>query len=477
MPGLSQLLETARRALNAQQLGISVTGHNIANASTPGFSRQQVELVPSPAIFDSSGLIGTGVMAVGVSRLRSGFIDQQIRSSNQALGQATSEQQILSQVEATFNEPSDSSLSSAMNNFFNSWQDLATHPEDTVSRNAVLQRASQMTETFRSLNTDLTTFRGSLRDDISGKVTQINTLTKEISDLNLQIIGGSAMGVDSSDLKDQRDLRLEELSKLANINVSEDALGSVMVSLGGTVIASKGGPTLLTVAAAPAVTAGGSTFDQLKIVTENGGGDVALSSGELGGVLKSYNATLPDSLGKLDQLAQGMISAVNTPQAAGFGLGTPAPTGINFFSGTGASTIQVDLTDTTSGAAPGSAVNVNNIAAAAGPPPPAAGDNRTALQIAGLANTAQASLGGNSVTQFYNELVSGVGSSVNAAANLITSHQLVITQLEGQRESVSGVSLDEEMTNLIKFQRAYDAAARIVNTANAMYQTVLNMMG
>ena len=392
------------------------------------------------------------------------------------MGQATSEQQILSQVEATFNEPSDAGLSSAMTNFFNSWQDLATHPEDTVTRDTVLQRAKQLTESFHRLHTDLTSFRGSLRDDVTTKLSRINTLSKEISDLDGQIIAGNAVGVDSSDVKDQRDLRLDELSKLANISVTEDSQGSVTVSLGGTVIASKGGANFLKSASAPGVAVGGWTFDQLKIITETGGIDVAVSGGELGGVLTSYNSTLSEYLGKLDQLAQGIIGAVNAPHAAGFGRGTPAPTGINFFSGTDASTMQIDLTDTSTGAAPGSGVNINNIAAAAGPPPPAAGDNRVALQIAGLASAAQVSLGGNTVLQFYNELVTGVGTSISTAENIATSHELVLNQLEGQRDAVSGVSIDEEMTNLIKFQRAFDAAARIVNTTNEMYQTILDMV-
>ncbi len=449
------ILETARRALMSQQVGMSVTSHNISNASTIGYSRQRVELAATTPLKESYGLLGTGVMAQSIGRLRDRFLDTQVRSSNQTNGDASAQYQILSQVETSFNEPSASGLSSAMAGFFNAFQDLSVHPEDSSSRNAVLQKGASMADMFHRLSAEINQLRGALADDITTKVNTINTLTGEISALDVQITNAMATGADPSDAKDQRDLKLEELSKLVNITVSEDARGSIVVSAGGTSIASRAGSTPLK------ATVVGNT---IQIVTDPAGSAVDVTAGELGGTLKTYNTSLPDYLQQLDQLAGAIIARVNRLHAGGSGLGTPPPTGINFFTGTGAADMAVSTVVSS---------NINNIAASGDGTP---GDNTVALALAGVLN--EKLLNGNSVSpaQFYNGLVSQIGSAVASADNTASSQELILSQLENQRSSVSGVSLDEEMTNMIKFQRSYDAAAKLVTTANDMFQTILNMV-
>jgi len=474
MGGINQLLETARRALLAQQTAINVTGHNIANASTPGYSRQAVELVSTPAIRDTAGYLGTGATASGVTRMRNRFIDQQLRSMQGSLGQANLRQQIMSQVEATFNEPSSSGLGSTISAFFNAWDDLSTHPEDQVSRNALMQQGNLLTDAFHRLNSGLTTFRTSLRDDVNSKVAQINSLTKEIASVDVQVLAARSGGVSPNDLLDQRDQLIEQLSGMANITVSEDTLGSVTVSMGSMVIASRGGAVQLKAVPATQQTINGTAFDQLKIVSEKSGVAVDASAGELGGVLDSYNRGIPGYLGKLDQLASAFITEINTIHASGYGLQNPPQTGINFFMGTTAATIALDLTDTSTGAAAGSAPDLNNIAAA--DPPGSPGNNAIALRIAALAKSGVGSLGNISLPQFYNNLVSELGTEVSATSNEVSSNELVVQQLEGQRDAVSAVSLDEEMASLIKFQRAFDAAARVVQKSDEMFQTILQMV-
>ena len=455
MSGLSLLLETARRALMSQQVGMSVTSHNITNASTLGYSRQRVQLVATTPLKESFGMLGTGVMAQSIGRLRDRFLDTQVRSSNQTLGDASSQYQILSQVETSFNEPSSSGLSSAMTGFFNAFQSLSLHPEDSSSRNAVLQKGASMADMFHRLSSEMNQLRGALSDDVTTKVNRINTLTSELSQLDVQITNTIATGADPSDAKDQRDLKLEELSQLINISVSEDPRGSMVVSAGGTAIASRAGSTPL-----KATVVGNA----IQIVTDPAGSPVDVTAGELGGTLKMYNTTLPDYLQQLDELAGAIISRVNTLHAAGSGLGTPPPTGINFFTGTSAADIGISNAVST---------NINNIAASGDGTP---GNNTVALALAGVLN--EQLLRGNSVSpaQFYNGLVSQIGSAVASADNTSSSQELVLSQLENQRSSVSGVSLDEEMTNMIKFQRSYDAAAKLVTTTNDMFQTILNMV-
>ncbi len=438
-----------------QQVAINVTGHNISNASTDGYSRQRVSLTETPALWERYGYLGTGVQVSSIDRMRDSFLDGQVRTSNGLESAATTQQQILSQVEASFNEPSDAGLSSTMTQFFNAWQTLSTHPEDSSSRNAVVQQGTLLAQSFQRLHSELTQEHDSLRDDIAAKLTSINQLTSEIADLNNKITSATAAGGVPNDLEDERDLKLDELSKLANISVSKDSGGAVMVSIGGMVVASRGGAVALSSQEANG---------QMQIVTAKDQVPVSVTSGELGGELNVFNTTLPGYLSKLDELAGALINRVNTLHSAGYGLGTPPSTGIAFFSGTGAADMAVNANV---------AADPNLVAASQDGN---AGDNQVALAIANVANDKV--LTGNTLTvsQFYSGLASSVGSDITGVQSTSNAQQLVLTQLENQRSSVSGVSLDEEMTNLIQYQHSYDAAARLVTIANNMFETVLNMV-
>ena len=476
MSGLAQLLNTARSALLAQQYGMSVTSHNIANAGTVGYSRQRALMVTNTPVRTSAGLIGTGVLMLGVTRIRDQFLDQQLRGSAQSMGAATAEQGVLRHIEALMNEPSTGGMSDAMTRFFAAWQDLATRPEDAVAREQVRQEGNFLASSFRGMHRELTALRSSVRDNLTATVDRINALAREIADINAQIVSASSSGQEAPDLRDLRDLKLEELASLGSISVTEDAQGAVTVSLGGAVIASRNGASAVMLADAPTIDIGGTTFDQLQIVTERGQNPVAVAAGELGGLLRSYNQTVPEQIGNLDRLARAIIDAVNAIHQTGYGQGTPPPTGINFFLGSDASTIDLDLTDTSTGAAPGSNPRTDNIAAAAGPPPPAAGDNAIALRIAQLLDDPQAALDGRSMAEFYGSMAARVGTALVALDNKVQATEMVLAQLVNQREATSGVSLDEEMTNMIRYQRAFDAAARVIATADEMFQTLLGMV-
>jgi flagellar hook-associated protein 1 FlgK len=455
MSGLSALLETARRALMSQQGGISVTSHNIANASTPGYSRQRINItttLPSKEIY---GYLGTGVTVASVDQVRDSFLDQQVRYSNAAVGDATSQQGILGQVEAAFNEPSTSGLSSSMTAFFNSFQDLSTHPEDPSSRNAVIQQGNLMSQTFHRLHDNLAELDQSLQEDVQTKISTINQLASQISDLDTRITSATANGGAPNDLMDQRNQKIEDLSKLVNVTVASDNSGSVMVSVNGMVIASRAGGVQL-----KAVQSG----NQLMIQTVKDNVPVNITGGELGGTLKQYNVSIPKYLSQLDQLAGALISRVNTLHRAGYNLMNPPTTGNNFFTGSTAADINVD---------PAVAANASLVAASG---TGASGDNSVALAISKVPQDLVMNGGTQTLGQYYNGVSSSVGSEIDGANSTVTSQNLILDQLENQRSAVSGVSLDEEMTHLIQFQRAYEAAARLVNTTNEMFTTVIGMM-
>ncbi|HUN65383.1 MAG TPA: flagellar hook-associated protein FlgK [Bacteroidota bacterium] len=454
MGGLSEILDVARQALMSQQVGLDVTGHNISNANTLGYSRQSVDLTAATPLKYSFGFLGTGVEVSGISRIRDQMLDRQIQSTNASLGEAGARNTTLSQIESALNESSGAGLDSMLGKFFSSFQDLSLHPEDAGSRQVLLQQAEELTQTFQTTSAALTTTSANLVDDVNQKLVQVNELTKSISDLDGQITNGLAQGTEPSDLEDQRDQKIEALSKLMNVTVSRDSRGSTMVSVGGTVIASGGGAVALS-----ASVSGGT----LHITSQASGADVTVASGDIGGEVKMYNSTIPGYRTQLDQLASALITRVNTLHTAGYGLGTPPPTGNNFFTGTDAATIAVD---------PGIIADVNKIAASGDG---SAGDNSVALAIAGVQSENIMNGGTASLAEAYSSLVSSVGADVSAANTDVQSQQAIYTQLDTQRSSVSGVSLDEEMTNTIKFQQAYDAAAKLVTTVNDMFITLIGM--
>lgn len=455
MAGLSDVLEVAKRALIAQRLGLDITSNNIANASTPSFSRQRVDFAETPAVRTKYGLIGTGVTASHIGRVRERFIDQQVRAASDTFGYATTQQRILSQVEAAVNEPSDNGIATAMSRFFNAFQDLSVHPEESALRNSVLQQGTILAQGFHRLNANIKQLRGDLANDVEGKLRDINQLTKDISELDIKITNAMAEGLDPSALKDQRDIKIDALAKLVKVNVSEDTNGSVMVSVGGTVIASRAGAVTLNSAI---------VGNRIKIYAGNSTQETPMLSGELGGVLEAYNTTLPDYLTKLDQAAKALIDRVNALHVAGFGLDKPPSTGNNFFTGTSAENIDID---------PAVANNTNNIAASLDGKP---GNNEIALAIANVRN--EALLNGNttSIPQLYNTFVSTVGTAITATDNTMRNQELILTQLENQRTAVSGVSIDEEMTNLIKYQRSFDAAAKVVAAVDDLFRTIIQMV-
>jgi flagellar hook-associated protein 1 len=455
MSGLSGILEAAKRAMQSQRFGINVTSHNIANASTPGFSRQRVHLEPTIPLRTQAGMLGTGVRATHIGRIRERFIDQQIRLANDSFGEAEIKYRIISQIESIFNEPSEAGLSAALGRFFNSFQDLALHPEESSARNTVLQQGLLLTQSFNRLSTGLQQLRDDLTNDVHVKVNRINELTKEISRLDIEITNTQAKGFEPADLKDQRDLLIDELSKLANIHASEDNNGSVLISLGGTVIASRAGAVNLR------VEGDGST---ISIINELNGRAMNVTGGELSGVLSMYNREVSDLLERLDQLAGKLIGRVNEIHANGYGIGDPPPTGISFFEGTDAGNIRINeaiLND------------IMNIAASADG---TAGSNGNALALSDIPDELLFNDNRLSINQFYNVMISDIGSRINANESIIRSQTMVLNQLEHQRAAVSGVSIDEEMANLIKYQRAYEASARVVRTVDEMFQSIINMV-
>jgi flagellar hook-associated protein 1 FlgK len=459
MTHLFGLLSIGTGALLSQQRAINVTGNNIANVNTPGYSRQRVGMqtnVPAPS---PVGTVGFGVRTTTVERIYDRFLGVQLNQENANFGRWEAHKGVLERAEVVFDETAGYGLNQALSQFWAGWQDLAMNPSGGVER-AVLAGAGQhLADTIRNKYADLEQVRRDIDGSLTAGVEAVNRLTASIADLNEKIARIEVGGTEAAnDYRDSRDHALKELSKLIEIQSYEDSAGRAVVSVGsGRVLVESGNHYRLSVRS--------SAEGRAELLwPDTGGGWTDISgevrAGNIGGWLQARDGKIAGYMDRLDDLAAGLMEAVNVLHRAGAGIG--GSTGIDFFSGFGAADISVSeeiISDP------------NRIASAFSGSPP--GDASNALRIAEL-QTAR-TMGGVSFDEAANALVSLVGHDVREA-NAYASHQAdMMVYLENYRESVSGVSLDEEMVNLVKYQAAYNAAAKMISMAQDMMDSLLSL--
>jgi flagellar hook-associated protein 1 FlgK len=452
---LVSLLSIARSALLTQSRAMGVTAHNVANAQTPGYSRQRLDLQAAVPLITPLGTIGRGVTDAGVSRARSQFHDATYRHQSSLFSQSSTLGDVLRQVEAAFGEPSDDGLGGAMDALFGAFADLAGNPSSAVDREMVRQAADRLVRQLRGLDAAVAQTSQDALTRVRASVDQINALARDIADLNTQIMAAAGPEGSAPDLEDQRDRLIDRLAELVDTRVLERTDGSVAVIAADSLLVDGGMARAWEVrGAAGSIVIGGA----------GGGPAVNPRGGEVGGLVSLLNTELPTLRGRLDDLAAALVTETNAIHQTGF---TPAGvTGTDFFDPAGLTAATIALSPAV--AAGGSAI----AASATG----AAGDGAVALQLAGLGNVALAALGGDTVREFYATTVSTLGVAVQAADQDAASSQALMDRASAQRESVRGVSVDEEMVMLIAQQQAYAAAARLVQTADEMVQTLLQMI-
>lgn len=470
--GLSVGLDTAVKALRAHQLAVDVASHNIANAQTPGFSRQRVLLRPigvdGSDHFSRDALLGKagyGVEARDVNRVRDIFLDFQVRQAMAAKSENSSLSEALTQAEVVFNDPTDDGLGALIGKFWAAWHDVVTQPESAAARTTLVHSTSTLATRIQRAYQDISQQRTDLNRTVESIAGKINTRATEIAQLNFQIKQVELNGDMANDLRDRRDLLLDELSSIAQISYTEQPDRSVTIYIGSheLVVANEARQ----VKAIPDIANPG--FEKLVFVAD--GANVQADAGELKGVLDARDVALPALLTKLDTFALGLITDVNALHSTGYGLdGTT--TGLNFFAGTGANDIAINGV---------LAAQPDKIAAASAPVPPALtaapGDGSNALAIADLQHAQSLALGNQTFDDYYTNLVSVLGADVKSAKGLADSNDMMAAHLDGLRLSISGVNLDEEMTNLNASQHAYEAAARVITSIDEMLDTLINRTG
>ncbi len=452
---LGSLLSIARSALMVQQRAMEVTGHNVANANTAGYSRQTLRVQAANPLQLPLYSLGRGVEANQITRARDVFYDASYRQDNGLLGRSNTLNSFLSQVESTLNEPSTNGFANALDGLFGSLSDLSSDPASHANRALVVSNANRVVQQLNGLGNNIALLKQQAGDSLRVQVQAVNGLAEQIAELNQKVIASRGPGGASSDLMDQRDMMIDQLSAYADVHVVQNADGSVNVTAGDTSLVD------------------GAQFTKLQMVTVgngfgvaplNGGTPLTFGGGTMAGLVDLTQNRLPSVSARLDQVANALVTEFNNLHRAGF---TPTgATNIDFFdpTGTTASTIRLSAALTTS--ADNLAVSANNV--------PGNGD--VARQLANLATTGVASLGGNTMREHFVALASDVGLDVSNSQKDIDAQQTLVDRDDQARNSVSGVNVDEEMVSLITQQQAYQAAARIVTVAEQMMQTMLEIM-
>jgi flagellar hook-associated protein 1 FlgK len=460
MGTLTSLLDISREALLADQVALNVTASNVANQNTAGYTNEVVSFQSVDAVTLSSGTYGAGVTASAVSQ-RDRVLEQRVQQQTQTQAQSGALVSALQQVQNIFGLSSTSTSASStqlgtdINSFFSSLSALTSNPSDAATRQSVLSAANTLAGDFNSTANQLAQVSSSLNQQVTGDVNQVNSLTTAVASLNAQIASISP-NADAGTLEDQRQLAIAQLSQLVGLDqISTPQNGITLTTSSGAVLVS-GSQSF----AVSTTQVGGNTNvlagDPPQDVTSN------LTGGDLGGVLQARDTELPAYSSALDSLAYGIGTQINQQNEQGIDSSGNSGQAI-FTLPTGqpgaAASIQVLPTD------PGA------IAAASPGEGSTGNDNATALANLSTANI----VGGQTASGFLASFLGQIGSDAAGATTNNTAQQATLTQLTTQRDSLSGVSLDEEASNLTQYQRSYQAASQVFTIVDSLMASAINL--
>lgn len=468
MPGLFGTLYLGQQSLQVQRQGVEVSGHNLANVNNPAYARQRLHIQTLPSIRTTFGSVGTGAEVATIRQLRNSLLDSQLlgeysvsgflQANQSALqfGQSILGQSIDTQATGPGGVDGQHGIAERLGDLFNSFQSLATHPTSVSERQATLMTAQNLASQLNQIDKRLGQLNGSLNKSVQTDVGAANQLITQIANLNQEIFNseGGAPG-SANDLRDLRQQRIEDLSKLVNAQSTEQANGMVDLSISGAAIVT-----------GVHVTDSLQTYDpgtgNLMVRAATGGTPLTLTGGSIAGTIEGRDGALQDMRDGLNSLASTLITQVNAIHNAGFSL--TGSTGASFFTGATAADIAVN----------GALVADPSLLQAAGVSG-ASGDNQAALALAQLATQKMTGLGNQTFAEKYGQVATSLGQTLSSVNNSMGDQDVVEAMLLRQRDSISGVSIDEEMTELVKYQKAFEASAHLITTVTEMIDTVINM--
>jgi flagellar hook-associated protein 1 FlgK len=451
-------LNSALSALRAQRAGLELAGHNIANANTQGYSRQRVEQTSlgtgaAPARYATASTDSAGVTVTGVVRLRDTYLEARGRTEHERQAALTEQQLVIADIERVFTEPSDTGLQDKLDDLSDGFADVADNPANPAARTHLLARAADLARALNSGATELAEQWSARRTELGGTVDEINTSAARLAFLNGAIAQAKVTGATANELEDQRDVLALRLSELTGATITRSANDSLDVTIGGSSLVS--GITARSLAPTGSTTLAGEAGDPVGLKWTDTNAAAGPAGGRAGAQLTALGTTLPDYATALDGVAARLTSTVNAIHTTGFTAAGAA--GGAFFSGTTAGTITVTITDPAAVAASSSAT--------------LALDGGTADKLAQLAGTA------GSADETYRNVVARLGVLAQSADQLAITQNSITAGVDTARLAVAGVSVDEELTAMLSYQRAYEAAARVMTAVDSMLDTLINRTG
>ena len=465
MAGLFDTLSLGSRSLSTYRQAIDTTGHNLANVNTPGYTRQRLVVETTTSENGTLGSVGTGAEAVKIVRLQNEYAEKQLQVESSIEGSLTVKHDALQQALTSLQESIDRNgvsgtstqgISQDLAEFFAAAQSLSTNPSSIAERQVLIQKAQELATKFNAVDSRLATVQGSLNDRVAADTGQANTLLVEIANLNEAIVSDEVLSDGyANDLRDTRQHKLEALSKLIKIDVAEQLDGSVNVSVAGNLLVEG----RLVNGTLETFDAGGGA---LSLRISGQANSLSLTGGSIHGAITVRDGQIATLREEINALAASFITEVNQAHSAGFSL--TGSTGANLFVGSNAADIAVNEALRRDPALV-QAAGVNG----------EAGDNTVALAIAHLSNKTNADLNNQTFSNRQSQIVLSLGQEVSNARNELEDQSAISQFIRNQRDSVSGVSVDEEMSNLIMFQKAFQASARLISMTDEMLATIIEM--
>ena len=464
MGSLNSILSIATGALDADTGAIQVTDNNISNAQTTGYTREQVNFSQASATIESNGAtVGNGVELGATTSPVDQLLNLLIQQRTSAQSAATASSNILSSIESYFptatGEGGD--IGSALSTFFTSLDALSTNPTSSSLRQTAMSSAQSLVGAFNTTGAALESAQVGLNDQVSGDVNQINSLASQIAALNPEIQAAQASGgTGASSLVNQRDELVTRLSALAGISITTTNEGDQVSLSNGTTLVNGGQALALSTS-----TGTGS----LDTVLDANGQNITdhITGGDLGGAIATRDTTLPSLMTQVDNLAYNFATAFNTAQTSGYDLNGNAGTAL-FNAGTSSTGAAVNIHLTTTA---GSALALSSAAGSGN-----SGSNGNLAKLSAVQNNAMTP-GGDSPTGAYTTIVDSVGTAASTADAQASALQTSLTQLQDQQSSESGVSIDDESSNLVVYQQAYQASAEVIVTVRSLFTATIDMFG
>ena len=471
MLGLFGVLNMGARSMSVQRAGVEVAGQNLANVSNPAYARQRVAISTSITVQSEVGPQGTGAEAVSIVSMRNAILDSQIQAEASSHGMLQAQQTALQYAQAALGTQIDRmatgaegataaqgvggghGLADSLSALFNAFQSLSANPTSMAERQTLMMKAEGLASQFRQLDSRIESLNNQLNQTIDSEVVTVNQALANIASLNDKITRMEAVsGGPANDLRDMRQAEIEKLAKFVKLDLSNGSGGAINIAIAGVDMITNN----QVVETVETYQAGTKTY----IRAESTDVPLAIQGGSIQGTIQARDVALEDVRASINNIANILIAQVNFAHTAGFSL--TGSTGAQFFTGTDAATIGVNS----------ALVNDPSLIQASGVNG-ATGDNQVALQLAQLSQIEF--IYGQTLTQAYGQTVATFGQALSTVNNDLANQDTVDKMLLSQRDSIGGVSLDEEMTDLTRFQKAFQASARLITTVDEMLDTLVNM--